>query len=167
MQPEDALPTIAEISITLAGFTAVLFAVQSSFAGTGTPGQSDRILAILTIPAIVLVCALLPFGLAGLSASPAIIWGVPLCVYALFVGLQVLRTFARIVGGSAQVTWPLLAYGLLLVAALLAALALASGLGLFLPFSPGVLVLGLIWSLLSAAFALVTAVRAAGGSPAA
>jgi hypothetical protein len=82
MQPQDALPTIAEISITLAGFTGILFAIQSALANSVAVGQSDRILAVLTIPAIVLVCALLPFGLAGFS-SRQLLSGVPPCASTL------------------------------------------------------------------------------------
>jgi len=161
MLPADVLPTIAEIAVTLAGFTAVLFAIQSYSAGGDVAGQSDRILAVLTIPAVTLVCALLPFALAGLSESDAIIWGVPLFVYALGGGSSLARTVVRIARGSARLTWPAVSYTVIAVATLLALLSLASGLGLLLPYSPGVLVVGLIWNLMAAAFSLITAVRAA------
>ncbi len=166
MAPEDALPTIAEIAVTLAGFTGILFAIQATGASR-TPGQSDRILAVLTIPAQVLVCSLLPFALVNLSDSPRVIWGIPLCTHALVGGFQVVRTFVRLAAGEARLTWPRAAYLSLVVAAFLQLLALASGLGLMFPYSPGILVLGLIWSLLSAGFALVTAVIAGVRSPAA
>ena len=161
MQPEDALPTIAEIAVTLAGFTAVLLAVQSPSSASDAPGQADRLFATLVGPAIVLVCALLPFGLAGLSARLAVVWGIPLCVYGLASALLASRTIARIARGSAQLTWPLIGYSILTATAISSLLALGSGLGFFMPFSSGVLVLVLIWNLLTAAFSLITAVRGA------
>lgn len=166
MQPQDVLPTLAEIAVTLAGFTAILFAVQSSFTDSTPPGQGDRVLAILAIPASVFLCALLPFGLAGFSSSPALVWGVPLCVYAVTHGLLASRTAVRLFRGTTEVTWPTLVYGMLVVAWTLNLATLASGLGFLVPFSPGILVLSLVWSLMSAGSSLVAAVRAAISPPA-
>jgi len=166
MRPEDALPTIAEIAVTLAGFTGILLAIQSN-ASNRIAGQSDRFLAVLMVPANVLLCALLPFGLAGFSASPRVVWGIPLCTHALLGGFLVSRTIARIARAGIKFTWPAAAYISLAGSAVLHLLALGSGLGFLLPHSPGVLVLSLIWSLLAAAFALVAAAVVEGRAPAA
>lgn len=72
MQAADLLPTIAEISITLAGFTGILAAMQS-FAQGANADQSHRIVLVLAVPAIVLCCSALPFVLSDFSTSPSIV----------------------------------------------------------------------------------------------
>jgi hypothetical protein len=147
--------------VTLAGFTGILAAMRYSADDGPLAGQSSRIGSVLIIPAIVLSCALLPFALSDFTSSPAVIWGVPLCMYGVLSGTLLVLTVSQVLRGSLPLITPGLGYAVMAASAALQLLALLSGLGLVLPFSPGMLVLGLTWSLLGAAFALVAAVAVA------
>ena len=143
MQPEDALPTIAEVAITMAGFMGVLLAFRPS----GSAWSRDEIVraqGVFTTTAVVVLCGFLPFGVAGLSESPAIAWGVPLCTYAVLSATQQVFMLTR----GIKATIPLLSYAVAPVQSCVYLLALLSGLGLFVPYSAGVLVLGLTFDLL-------------------
>lgn len=82
MTPSDALPTIAEIAITLTGFTGVVAVFRPGSAGSWSEEELQRIRAVLYICTLVPVCALIPFGLADLQSFEAVTWGVPLLLYA-------------------------------------------------------------------------------------
>jgi hypothetical protein len=148
VQPEDALPTIAEIAITFAGFVSVALAFRPSTT-VWSEAEAIRIQGFFITTATVVLCAFLPFGLIGLSNSPAIVWGVPLCFYAV-TGIYQNAFFSRkIASGAAIITAPSKAtIPSLVVSAALQLLALLSGLGLVFPYSAGLLVLALVSVLL-------------------
>jgi hypothetical protein len=153
MQPEDALPTIAEVAITIAGFTGIVLAFRPS-TGEWSEAETIRIQSFFLTTAITLLCAFLPFGLVGLSSAPSIVWGVPLCIYAVLSGGQTLFFGLKIRSGAARPTLPRFAYALLLTSGCLQVLTLLSGLGLVVPYSAGLLVLALVWVLLANATTL-------------
>ena len=119
MTPEDALPAIAEIAVTIGGFTGILIALQAGGIGR-TEGQAFRIVVILLLPANVLLCSLLPFALAGLSESPRVVWGVPLCAHALLGGALAANSYLRFARGDLKaVTFPVMGQAALAISVLL------------------------------------------------
>jgi len=77
MTPEDALTPIAEIAIALAGFTSVVTVFRRFRDDSWTIEERVRIRNLIALSFSILLCALLPFALSGLSDSPFIVWGVP------------------------------------------------------------------------------------------
>jgi hypothetical protein len=155
VQPEDILPTLAEISVTVAGFTAVLVAFRPASAGQWSKAELVRVRAALILPGHVLVLSLLPFGLAGFTQAPAVVWGLPLLVFGI-VGFALLaRTISEVLRGDFQLTSRPVGTLLITVSVVINIVALLSGAGLLFPYSPGLLVLALAWTLVSTAVTLV------------
>ena len=147
MHPQDLLPTLAEMAVTFLGFTGILVALRPAAAGQWSTSELFRIKAILLIPGVVTVTAVLPFGLSGFSESPAIVWGVPLVFFGLITSAFSVRVIIERRRGDYQPTKRAIATAMMVSGAVANILALLSGLGLVVPFSPGLLVLVLCWSL--------------------
>ena len=149
MSPQDVLPTFAEISVTILGFAGVILAFRPATAGSWSREELIRIRPLLSVPGLVLVLSLLPFGLAGFTDSPAVVWGVPLLLYGIDSIVNLALTLNRLRRGEVAFTHR--ARGLAIVWAQFAAagVALLSGAGIFLPYSPGLLVLLLGWSVVA------------------
>jgi hypothetical protein len=156
VQPEDVLPTLAEISVTVAGFTAVIVAFRPGSAGQWSKAELVRIRSVLLLPGQVLVLSLLPFGLAGFSQSPAVLWGLPLLLLGGVGFTFVARTIFEIRHGDFHFTSRPVGTVLLAVSVVTNTLALLSGAGLLLPYSSGLLVLVLCWLLVCTAVVLVS-----------
>jgi hypothetical protein len=155
MLPVDALPTVAEIAITLGGFIGLIVAFRPVSAAAWSDEESARVVFVLVLCSIILLCALLPFALSGLFSSDTVIWGTPLIIFGagnLFLIASMFRRIhtKRINIHFPLVSWPILSFWVLLTLALL-----LSGLGVLWPFSPGLLLVGMIWSLLIGAITLV------------
>lgn len=81
LNPSDILGTIAEIAITLAGFTGLIAVFRPH-----RPWSGQEVTRLQTIVAACFACmsaALLPFALAGFSEDPRIVWGLPLAAFAV------------------------------------------------------------------------------------
>ena len=81
LEPSDILPTIAEIAITLAGFTGLIAVFRPH-----RPWSDPELARLQTIVAACFACliaALLPFGLMGYTTRSGIVWGVPLGTFAV------------------------------------------------------------------------------------
>jgi hypothetical protein len=155
MLPADTLPTVAEIAITLAGFIGLIVVFKPVSAAAWSDEERARVVFVLILCSLILLCALLPFALGGLQLSEAAIWGVPLALFGagnLFLNVSMLVRIRakRIVIQFPWISWPILSIWILLTLSLL-----LSGLGLVLPFSSGLLLLGMIWSLLIGAITLI------------
>jgi hypothetical protein len=148
------------------GFTGVLVAFRPASAGTWSKDELVRIRAVLLIPGAVLVFSLFPFGLAGFSESPAVVWGLPLVTYGVFGFCFIARTLFEIIRGDFRLTSRPVGALLIAVAVVVNALLVLSGVGVLIPFSPGLLVFALSWNLVSTAATLVLMLVFWGRSPA-
>ena len=155
MLPVDSLPTVAEIAITLAGFIGLIVVFKPVSAASWSDEERARVVFVLILCSLILVCALLPFALSGFKLSEAAVWGVPLVLFGagnLFLNVTMLLRIRakRIFIQFPWISWPILSAWILLNLFLL-----MSGLGLLLPFSSGLLLLGMLWSLLIGAITLI------------
>lgn len=155
MLPVDSLPTVAEIAITLAGFIGLIVVFKPVSAASWSEEERARVLFVLIVCSLILVCALLPFALSGFTLPEAAVWGVPLVLFGagnLFLNVTMLLRIRakRIVIQFPWISWPILSAWILLNLSLL-----MSGLGLLFPFSSGLLLLGMLWSLLIGAITLI------------
>ncbi len=158
MQPEDALPTIAEIAITLAGFSSLVAVWRPLSAAPWSKQELLRIHGLLISSAVVLLCALLPFGLSGVQSSNGVTWGFPLVIYSIINLGYVALTLRRIFSRELEVTSPRLVWSVLITSGAVNSILLLSGLGILLPHSAGVLVLGLVWGFVTAVVSLLATI---------
>jgi hypothetical protein len=164
--PIDILGTIAEIAITLAGFTGLIAVFRPH-----RPWSEQEIARLQTIVAACFACmisALLPFGLVGYTDRPSVLWGLPLGAFAiLHIGILsylYLRYRQRRFRPSGLVSRVVLsANGLFSVTLLLAAS------GVLIEPSAGLLVLACTWGIVFPAigFALTFVVATKGADDAA
>jgi hypothetical protein len=155
MSPVDALPTVAEIAITLGGFIGLIVAFRPVSAAAWSEEESARVVFVLILCCFILICALLPFALSGLLPSDRVIWGVPLIVFGAGNLFLIVNMFRGIHTKRISIHFPLVSWPILSFWSLLSLLLLLSGLGVLWPFSPGLLLLGMIWSLLIGAITLI------------
>jgi len=144
MTPEDALPIIAEIAIGLAGFSGLVAAFGQRPGHAWRGDQKVRIVFLVILSFGMITAALLPFALSGISNAPALVWGIPMVAYGL-LALTLLGywvVLSRRHGFRLQ--FPLLSIGILVVAGGLQAAMILSGLGLLMPYSPALFLLGLL-----------------------
>jgi hypothetical protein len=154
MTPVDALPTVAEIAITLSGFIGLIVVFKPVSAASWSDEERARVVFVLVLCSLILLCALLPFALSGLALSDAAIWGAPLLVFGSGNLFLIISMLFRIRAGRVHIQFPLISWPILATWILLTVAILWSGLGLFWPFSPGLLLLGTLWSLLIGAVTL-------------
>ena len=144
MNPDDSLTTIAEIAITLAGFTGLIAVFRSAKAWTSQ--ELSRLGTIIAACFVCLVTALLPFGLAQFSTSGVVVWGIPLALFGLLhlwiIAYLLAAARARRFRPSSA-----LSRVILTVDALIAAVLVLSPTGLILAPSQGLLILVCIWGL--------------------
>ena len=148
MAPEDSLFSIAEISIGLAGFSGLVAAfVQHS----GKPWRADqktRIGLLIALSFGMIVAALAPYALSGVSTSPAVVWGAPMIGFSVLTiallghWIVVSRRFGF------KLQFPTLSVPVLCAATGLQGIALLSGLGWVWPYSPTIMVFGFLSVLL-------------------
>ncbi len=144
MAPQDALFSIAEIGIGLAGFSGLVAAFLQPSGHSWQPEQKARIVLLIVLCFGMIVCSLAPYALAGISDSPALVWGVPMLMFSTF-GIALLAhwmTISRRRNFTLQ--FPLFSIPIIFVATALQATAFLSGLGLIFPYSPTVFVFGFL-----------------------
>jgi hypothetical protein len=155
MSPIDALPTVAEIAITLGGFIGLIVAFRPVSAASWSDEESARVVFVLVVCSLILLCALLPFALSGLFPTESVIWGAPLVIFGTGNLFLIASMFRRIHTKRINIHFPLVSWPILSFWSLLAVALLLSGLGVLWPFSPGLLLLGMIWSLLIGTITLI------------
>lgn len=144
MTPQDALFSIAEISIGLAGFSGLVAAFVQHAGQTWRADQKTRIVLLIVLSFGMIVSALAPYALSGVSTSSALVWGVPMVAFSvLCLGLLVYWVVVSR-RRAFKLLFPVISVPILSVATALQVLALLSGLGWILPYSPAVFVLGLL-----------------------
>lgn len=144
MTPEDALPSIAEIAIGLGGFSGLVAAFGQRPGQSWRGDQKTRIVFLVILSFGMIVAALLPSAMSGISESPGLVWGVPMVSYST-VALALLGYWivvSRRRGYKLQ--FPLFSTAILSGAGLLQVVVLLSGLGVIAPYSPTLFVFGLL-----------------------
>lgn len=155
MQPESFLPVIADLAVSVAGFTAVIATLR-----VGQPGPWERHELIRTIGAVAvclvtIICAALPFSIAGFNVNPNLNWAIPLLISGTS-NLVILVWFVRQrLSGNFPLIVPWISVPVVTSLGVLSMVSTLSGLGLLLPFSSGLLVLQLSWTICVAAITLV------------
>ena len=156
MPGEGPLLTIAEISVALAGFSAVVIALRG--AGPHAWSAQDRfgLGNVLAASVGTLLGSLLPFPLAALGWSLEAVWSVSNAVVALLVlgsvgFLARASTQGNVPPRAPRAFWSFMASGVVVGVALLLA-----ALGVVFPSGPAVLLFALIWGLLAAFGQLAT-----------
>jgi hypothetical protein len=155
MSPIDTLPTVAEIAITLGGFIGLVVAFRPVSAASWSDEESSRVIFVLILCSFILLCALLPFALSGLFTTNSVTWGAPQVIFGTSNLFLIANMFHRIHTKRISVHFPLVSWPIFSFWSLLALALLLSGLGVLWPFSPGLLLLCLIWSLLIGAITLI------------
>ena len=155
MTPVDALPTVAEIAITLAGFIGLIVVFKPVSAASWSDEDRARVVFVLILCSLILLCALLPFALSGLFQSDAVIWGAAEILFGSGNLFLILNMLFRIHAKRINIQFPLLSWPILLIWLLVTASILLSGLGLIWPFSAGLLLMGMLWSLLIGTLTLI------------
>ena len=144
MTPEDALPNIAEIAIGLAGFSGLVAAFGQRPGQAWRRDQKTRIVFLVILSFSMIIAALFPSAMSGISDSPALVWGVPM-VGSSVIALALLvywALFSRRHGYKLQ--FPAVSISIISGAALLQVTVLLSGFGVILPYSPALFVFGLL-----------------------
>ena len=98
----EALSTIAEVALGLAGFSGVAV-VLGRRPGAFTPGEAGRLVLLLLASLGAMFLALLPLGLAPLDLSPELLWRIAstvLLAFCLGYG-QIGETHVRLVRSDA------------------------------------------------------------------
>ena len=144
MSPQDALLSIAEISIGLAGFSGLVAAFVQPSGHSWRADQKTRIVLLIVLSFGMIVCALAPYALSGIGDSAALIWGVPMVTFSIlclgllgyWVAVRRRRNFT--------LQFPWISTPIIFVAAVLQIVALLSGLGLIVPYSSTVFLFALL-----------------------
>jgi len=155
MTPVDALPTVAEIAITLAGFIGLIVIFKPVSATSWSDEDRARVVFVLILCSLILLSALLPFALSELFQSDSVIWGATEILFGSGNLFLIFSMLFRIHAKRINIQFPLLSWPILVIWLLLTASILLSGLGLIWPFSAGLLLLGMLWSLLIGTLTLI------------
>ncbi|MFV8816659.1 hypothetical protein [Haliea sp. E17] len=155
MVPEDALAAFAEIGIGLAGFSGLVAAFVQHAGDPWREDQKARIVLLIVMSFGMIVCALLPYALAGISDAAGLVWGLPMVLFStLCLGLLVhWALVAR--SGRFKLHFPWISIPVLVLAGGLQVLSLLSGLGVVLPYSPTIFLLGFLSLLVFGALVFV------------
>jgi hypothetical protein len=155
MSPIETLPTVAEIAITLGGFIGLIVSFRPVSAAYWSDEESARVLFVLILCCFILLCALLPFALSAMFPTDSVTWGVPLVIFGVSNLFLIASMVRRIYNNRVNLQFPLVSWPILLFWGLLTLVLLLSGLGVLWPFSPGLLLLGMTWSLLVGVITLI------------
>jgi hypothetical protein len=144
MTPEDSLFSIAEIGIGLAGFSGLVAAFVQHPGQSWRADQKARIVLLVALSFGMIVAALAPYALSGISDSPALIWGAPMIAFSslcmALLGQWVVVARKR----GFKLQFPLISIPTIAGAAAIQVLAFLSGWGWIVPYSSTVFVLGLL-----------------------
>ena len=155
MVPEEYLPTLAEVGITIAGFTGLIVTVRRNQSVAWSEQEQFRIIATIVICLSTVLCSSLPFALSGLPVESHTKWSVPLLISSTTIFALLGLMLRRILFGGFVIIAPWITWPLMLFMGVLALASFTSGLGLILPYSPGLLVLQLSVSLFASAVTLI------------
>jgi peptidoglycan/LPS O-acetylase OafA/YrhL len=144
MTPEDSLFSIAEISIGLAGFSGLVAAFVQHPGQSWRADQKARIVLLVALSFGMIIAALAPYALSGISTSPALVWGAPMVTFSTLCIALLTHWVVVARKRDFKLQFPLISIPTIAAAAALQILAFLSGWGWIFPYSPAVFVLGLL-----------------------
>lgn len=144
MNPQDALASIAEIAIGLAGFSGLVAAFGQRPGHSWRGDQKARIVFLVILSFGMITSALLPAAISGLSDEPAMVWGLPMVAQGSLSLILLVCWIVLSRRHHYELQFPLVSIPILTGAAALQVLMLLSGLGLILPYSSALFVFGLL-----------------------
>jgi hypothetical protein len=144
MAPEDALASIAEVAIGLAGFSGLVAAFGQRSDQPWRSDQKARIVFLVALSFVVITTSMLPSAISGWSKSASLVWGIPMvtCGALTLTSLLVWGVLSRRHGYKLQ--FPVTSISILSASGTLQLAVLLSGFGVILPYSPALFVLGLL-----------------------
>lgn len=155
MQPESFLPVIADLAVSVAGFTAVIATLRVSQPDPWERHELIRTIGSVSVCLVTIICAALPFSISGFNVNPKLIWAIPL-LFSGTANLIILTWFVRQrLAGDFPLIVPWISLPVIGTLTVMSIASIVSGLGLFLPYSSGLLVLQLSWTICVAAITLV------------
>ena len=147
IDPIEGLMTIAEIAITLAGFSGLMAAFRAKEAWT--PLEQMRLINILLFCFIVVICALLPIFTTSYFSDSSDPWRLSCFLFGLSYGFLVLRLLWKSLQGEFRFSQRI-SYVLSIVAVGVIVVAVTTGLGVGFKATPSLLGLILMWGLVAA-----------------
>jgi hypothetical protein len=161
MSPSDQLSTLAEIAITLAGFSGLIAAFRSREAWDAT--EKVRLLNILVLCFAVVLCATLPTFLANYFEDAELPWRISCFVYGSVQLVIVIRFFSGLFYHSWKPVALWLSGPIGLFALVVAVVSLGSALGVGPRATPSLLGLILIWGIVAAGFQFIFSLQSVWG----
>ncbi len=153
----DVLQTIAELTVTLAGFMSVI--VVFSNKQVSGPELFFRIRWTFVQCMVVVVSVLLPYVLVGFSTASQVVWGIPLVFFGLAnIGILILGMYG-VEAGPVQTVSSATTYSVLIISIVITASLLLSGFDLLVPRIPEMLILGAIWSMCVGAWGFISSIE--------
>jgi len=144
MAPEDALFAITEVSIGLAGFSGLVAAFVQHEGKAWQRDQKARIVLLIVMSFGTIACALAPYALSGFTASPAIVWGIPMVTFSMLSMALLVHWVVLSRQYNFRLHFPWVSLPVLTAAVLLQIVNFCSGLGLVYPYSSALFVLGFL-----------------------
>lgn len=157
----DVFQTIAEVSITLAGFVGVTLVLRNNFSSNRM--DMNEMFHMLLSSLGVCGVALLPLVAQPAFADPNMLWRVCTPVLGVLHLLGASKGVNDVLKGEIGLPWYLIAT-FAPVSFVLVAASVAIGLGYWLEYAPTVYLTGLWWSLLVAGATFITLIFRAGES---
>ena len=151
---EDALASLAEIAITLAGFTGVVAAFRSR--GSTLREQLMRITYVFLLCFIVIVSSYLPTIIVSFSGTSNLVWQVPLTLLGVSAIGIFLHATLQIIRSGITLRFPVLSYGMLLGLFLIGLLCAFASFDLLPGSQPGYLLFAEVWFIVHAGWVFVT-----------
>jgi hypothetical protein len=146
MNQGDALQTIAEIAITLGGFTGLVAAFRGKSAHTWTSAEIYRLRFLIGLSFVILICAILPFAIGGWTESAQLIWGIPSLLYGLTVLTLLYTTVHRWMTGTFTPTFRHFVAVNIALGIAIHILIVFSAFNFVLDASASMMIVGMIWS---------------------
>jgi hypothetical protein len=151
MQEAETLRTIAEVAITIAGFTGVVVVFGNRVRGEWTQSEADRLWLLLAQALMASVFSFVPILLHSAGLASQAVWRVSNGTFAILfsaVGAQIAfrqRGLTRRDGAALRPSW--LAYSTFTVSAFIAIAQLAYSAGIFQVPGSFLFLLGLLYVL--------------------
>jgi hypothetical protein len=159
MAPEDALFPIAEISIGLAGFSGLVAAFAQQQGQSWRKDQKARIVLLIALSFGTITCALSPYALAGITESPAVVWGIPMVAFSTLTMVLLVSWIRSSRKYGFKLQYPLVSIPVLGCATALQISVLLSGIGLIAPYSRTLFVFGFLSVLVFGAIVFLALLR--------
>jgi hypothetical protein len=162
LDPTAGLFTLAEVAITLAGFSGLVAAFRSQ--DHWEPTDKARLLNILVLCFVVVLCAMLPTFTSTYFQEPKTPWRLSCLLYGLVQLAIIVRFLSAIARGVWNPASPWVSIPFAVIGLGIGLLATFAGFGIGPSATPSLLGLVLIWGLVAAGFQFVFSLQAVWGA---